>query len=212
MQTSTIFTTLNGEVRPRQDATIRVRFSEFDISQSSDHVRHYRDTGEYIIAELLEFHPSIDPTGFGRACAFIKPEPELLRPELAPIYQLRGAGFLEEPYLAVHESHIHKDDFQELMHWCRLNNLGSRDALIIHPCPMPWPMFKKGDRVVVVDHVHRGEQDLIGQTGTLFQDSLRIGRSRVDFDDPESLERIDGSIYPYYEVPSISLRKLELGE
>jgi hypothetical protein len=211
MHNSTIFTMHNGEVRPRQNATIRVWLYQLDINRSTDMTKYYLNTNQSISVELLEFHPYFDPTGFGRACAFVKPQPALLRPELARKYQQRGVGFLEEPYIAVHERVIHEDDFQELMDWCHINHLGLRDALVIHPCPIPWPMFKKGDRVVVVDHVLRGEQDLIGQTGALFEDSQLKGKSSIVFDDPKYHQGIDGHTYPYYVVASISLCKLESG-
>lgn len=211
MQSSTIFITQNGEVKPRQDATVRILLLEFDSSQSA-----YIGT-KSINVELLEFHPFVDPTGNGRACAFIKPVPELLQPDRAIYYKLRGAGFLEEPYIGMHEHDIHPDDFQELMHWSWNHLDPPHGALIIHPCPIPCPVFKKGDRVVVESNDPRWKQNFLGQKGTITKgNSIRMGMrgaAAVDFDDPEYHTGFDGSTsVPAVGILITCLRKLEPGE
>jgi hypothetical protein len=132
----------------------------------------------YIAAELLEFHPDFDTRLKFRGYAYVRPRPELQRPEHAHVYLMCGAGYLDEPYLSVNEVFLHPLDVRELMQWCRQH--GDR-SLIIHRCPLPFPVFKRGTRVTVITDPEN-ERRFLGQSGTITESSSG-GRSGVKFDD-----------------------------
>lgn len=194
---STIFTT-ETKARPRQDATIRVQaFKPGSVEKDG-----------YIQVELLEFHPDYDNRMKFRGYALIKPRPETDRPEHRHIYERHGVGFLDEPYLSIREFFIHPDDLRELMDWCSKTTRAARHykPLIIHKCSRPFPMFKRGDRVIALEykdeHYDTVEAGQAGHIATITGNSSGGGMSSVRFDD-EVLNRGFKSV----GLPSIALRE-----
>jgi len=189
--------------RPRHDATIRIQFLGPDDTKWG---------GQWRTVELLEFHPDYSPAKF-RSYAFTSIPDDLIQGGRyhTGIYSLMGQGYLEDPYLSVRETVIHEDDLRELMDYCRAQHHPAA-PIIIHPCPLPFPMFGKGDRVTTVGKDSHDSEDRIGQTGTVTEDSSPGGMSSVHFDNDEYNRGTDGRIYKSIGMPSISLRKLESGE
>jgi hypothetical protein len=190
--------------RPRHDATIRVKLYRPGGTQ---------ETGQYIDAELLEFHPDYDTRLKFRSYALVRPRPELTRPEHAHIYRMCGEGYLEQPYISINEVFIHMNDLVEMMDYCRKQPHPAA-PLVIHPCPLPFPMFAKGDRVVCIKAEGDGlaSEAHIGQTATVAEDSSAGNGTMVTFDLPELNKGHDGRIYPAIGFMSSNLRKLEQGE
>jgi hypothetical protein len=171
---STIFTTrTTSRIEVVPDATIRVRaFKPGSVEENG-----------YITVDLLEFHPDFDERAKFRGEALVKASPELLLPEHAHIYVMCGAGYLEEPYISVNEVFIHGEDLRELMEWCRqeTNRKKQYTALIVHPCPLPFPVFERGMPVTVItDSDNNGR--FLGQSGAITVSS-GDGRSGVKFAD-----------------------------
>src|SRR6266699_1660621 len=188
--------------RPRHDATIRIEAFQPGSMQKAG----------YITVDLLEFHPDYDTRLKFRSYALVRPRPELTRPEHAHIYRMCGTGYLEQPYISISEVFIHPVDLVEMMDYCRKQPHPAA-PLVIHPCPLPFPMFSKGDRVVCI----KAESDLataahVGQHATVAEDSSAGNGTMVTFDIPELNKGTDGRIYPAIGFASSSLRKLETGE
>jgi hypothetical protein len=194
---STIFTT-DTTTRPRQDATIRIQAFKPGTTEEAG----------YITVDLLEFHPDYDERLKFRSYALVKPREELTRPEHAHIYQMCGAGYLEQPYISINEVFIHPADLAEMMKWCR-QELAHRQGytpLVIHPQPRPFPMFKKGARVIVV--AFKDDYDdttgLVGELATTAQASSPGARTQVTFDNPALNKG-----YKSVGIPSIALREVK---
>jgi hypothetical protein len=132
-----------------------------------------------------------------------------VRPELwmtHPAYQRAGTDYLEpsEQYVPIREFMIHEDDRCELMNFCaRFRDYGS---LIIHPCPRPYPMFTKGERVTV--HVPEGDENdhRSGALATVAEDNNNADQTMVTFDDEEHNRGSDGQSHFAISIPSASLR------
>ncbi len=127
------------------------------------------------------------------------------------VYTIMGQDYLEEPYLSVRELSIHEADLRELMDYCRAQ-LHPAEPLVIHPCPLPFPMFKKGERVVCI----KVESDLatdahVGQFATVAEDSSGGNGTMVTFDTPELNKGHDGRMYRAIGFTSSSLRRVEVG-
>lgn len=184
---------------PRKDATIRVKaFKPGGVE----------DAGYHTI-ELLEFYPDFDNRLKFRGRAYVRPCEALSRPEHAHIYEVRGAGFLDQPYIEIRENFIHPSDREEMMAWCR-EQVSRRGytSLVIHKQPLPFPMFKKGTRITVLEYKDNYHDTITtgqaGQLATVAEDSSIGAMSSVIFDNPE-LNRG----YKSVGVPSIALREVE---
>lgn len=204
MSTSTIFTSrfVDGALllEPREDATIQVAFHDPALSSESG-IRAYRP------ARLLEYHPDFSSRKF-RGHAFLEQEEWM---ECQEGYAVQGKGYLDKPYIFVREIVIHSRDRAELLAFCQ-RHLGGR-PLAIHPQPCPFPMFHKGDRVIVVaykDAIHDmassgpDKINMIGMTGTIAADSSATGQSCVIFDDKECMRGFQSM-----GLPSIALREVQ---
>ncbi|HEX3643711.1 MAG TPA: hypothetical protein VHV10_20670 [Ktedonobacteraceae bacterium] len=193
---STIFTThTSTTIKPRPDATIRVRYYP---AQPGAQI----DNNEYRSVQLLEFHPDWDNRAKFRSVAYVKPEDWMEH----SAYTRLGEGYLEQPYVSIREFMIHEDDRQELMKHSAEH--AKHGAIIVHPCPLPFPLFAKKERVITVEY-KRDEGDLTpppGQLGTTTEKSSPGGMTTVAFDDPECNKGHDGRIYPAISIPSIALR------
>ncbi len=205
---SRIFSTeTKTTTRPRHDATIRIQFLGPD--DTSWH-------GEWRTVQLYEFHPDFDTRLKFRSYAYTSIPDDVVQGGRyhTGVYHVMGQGYLEYPYLNVRETVIHEEDLRELMDYCRKEtDLHKRYfPIIIHPQPLPFPMFGKGDRVTVIGKDSHDSEDRIGQTGTVTEDSSPGGMSSVHFDNDEYNRGTDGRIYKSIGMPSISLRKLEQGE
>lgn len=199
--------------RPRPDATIRIQFLRPDDT---------RWKGEWREVQLFEFHPDFDTRLKFRGYAYTSIPDDLIQDGRyhTGVYTVMGQGYLEKPYLNVRETVIHEADLHELIEYCRTEtNLHKRyTPIIIHPCPLPFPMFAKGDRVTVIGKDTRDSEETrpiagrIGQTGTIAKGSSPGGMSSVHFDNDEYNRGTDGRIYTSIGMPSDTLRKLEQGE
>lgn len=201
---SAIFSTeTKTTTRPRADATIRIQYFGPDDTKWG---------GAWRTVQLYEFHPDYSPAKF-RSRAFTSIPADILVGGRyhTGVYHIAGQGYLEHPYLEVREHFIHEADLRELMDYCR-SRFHQAEPIIIHPCPLPFPMFAKGDRVVVVGKDTWEKEYRIGQTGTIEKDSSVGGMSLVHFDNDEYNKGNDGRVYPSIGMPSASLRKLEQGE
>ncbi len=205
---SHIFSTeTRTSTRPRQDATIRIQYLGPDDT---------RWKGEWREVQLFEFHPDFDTRLKFRSYAYTSIPDDLIQDGRyhTGVYTVMGQGYLEKPYLNVRETVIDEDDLHELMAYCR----GETDRhkrytpIIIHPCPLPFPMFAKGDRVAVIGKDSHDSEARIGQTGTIAKGSSPGGMSSVHFDNDEYNRGTDGRIYKAIGMPSVSLRTLEQGE
>ncbi len=190
--------------RPLHDATIRIQYLGPDDT---------RWGGQWRTVQLYEFHPDYDNRAKFRSYAFTSIPADLIKNGRyhTGVYTIMGQGYLEQPYLSIRELSIHEADLRELMDYCRVQPHPAA-PLIIHPCPLPFPMFTKGDRVVVVGKDTHDDEGRMGQTGTIAEDSSPGGMSMVLFDNDEYNQGTDGRIYKSIGMPSISLRKLEAGE
>jgi hypothetical protein len=211
---SHIFSTeTRTSTRPRQDATIRIQFLGPNDTKWG---------GQWRTVELYEFHPDFDNRLKFRGYAYTSIPDDLIQDGRyhTGVYTIMGQGYLEKPYLNVRETSIHEDDLHELMEYCRAETeLHKRyTPIIIHPCPLPFPMFAKGDRVMVIGNAARDSEETrhiasrIGQTGTIARGSSLGGMSSVHFDNNEYNRGTDGRIYSSIGMPSASLRTLEPGE
>jgi len=162
---STIFM-LATLLMPRIDATIRVKKLK---------PQTLKEDGTYVVAELLEFHPDMTETkrGRGSSYAHVKPHPELLLPEHSHIYPPCGEGYLPEPYLRISEMYLYHEDVREMLSWCQQNDYR---PIIVHKCPLPYPVFKRGARVRVI----AGPEAFLNQEGTVT--SFNSGFCRVKFE------------------------------
>ena len=196
---SPIFTThTSTTIKPRPDATIRIRYYPAQPGAQSD-------SNEYRSVQLLEFHPDWDNRAKFRSVAYIKPEPWMEH----NAYTRLGEGYLDEPYVSVREFMIHEDDREELLEYCAEHV--KHGSLIIHSCPLPFPIFAKRERVITVEYKQDGS-DLTpspGQIGTATENSSHGGMTTVTFNDPQYNKGHDGRIYPAISVPSIALRRAE---
>jgi hypothetical protein len=193
--------------RPRHDATIRIQYLGSDDTKWG---------GQWRTVQLYEFHPDFDNRLKFRGYAYTSIPDDLIRDGRyhTGLYSIMGQGYLEHPYLNVLETSIHEDDLRELMDYCREQTDQHKryTPVIVHPQPLPFPMFAKGERVVVVGKDSWDKEDHIGQTGTIAEDSSPGGMSSVTFDNAEYNQGSDGRIYQSIGMPSISLRTLEQGE
>src|SRR6266702_494590 len=160
---SRIFSTeTKTTTRPRHDATIRIQFLGPD--DTSWH-------GEWRTVQLYEFHPDFDTRLKFRSYAYTSIPDDVVQGGRyhTGVYHVMGQGYLEYPYLNVRETVIHEEDLRELMDYCRKEtDLHKRYfPIIIHPQPLPFPMFGKGDRVTVIGKDSHDSEDRIGQTGTV---------------------------------------------
>jgi hypothetical protein len=190
--------------RPRHDATIRVQFLSPNDTKWG---------GQWRTVELYEFHPDYDNRAKFRSYAYTSIPADVVQQGRyhTGVYTMMGQGYLEKPYLSVRELSIHEADLRELMDYCRRQpHLAA--PLVIHPCPLPFPMFAKGDHVTVIGKDSHDSEARMAQTGTITEDSSGGGMSSVHFDSEEFNKGTDGRIYPSIGMPSISLRKLESGE
>jgi len=190
--------------RPRHDATIRIQFLGPDDT---------RWNGQWRTVQLYEFHPDYSPAKF-RSYAFTSIPSDIIQQGRyhTGVYSIMGQGYLEQPYLSVRETVIHDDDFRELMDYCRTQSYPAA-PIIIHPCPLPFPMFAKGDRVVgIKTEDHMATEAHVGQHATVAEDSSGGGGTVVTFDTLELNKGTDGRIYKSIGFASSSLRKLEQGE
>jgi hypothetical protein len=190
--------------RPRHDATIRIQYLGPDDT---------RWGGQWRTVQLYEFHPDYDNRAKFRSYAYTSIPADTLQGGRyhTGVYTIMGQGYLEHPYLSVRELSIHEADLRELMDYCR-SQPHMASPLVIHPCPLPFPMFSKGDRVVVVGKDSHDSEARRGQTGTITEDSSGGGMSSVHFENDEYNRGTDGRQYPSIGMPSINLRKLETGE
>ena len=113
-----------------------------------------------------------------RGYALVRPRDELRRPEHAHIYALCGQGFLAEPYMHINELFLHEGDMREIMEWSRQHGYA---PLIIHRCPLPFPVFQEGTQVVVVED-SKNNGRFAGRTGVITSSSVG-GQSGVKFND-----------------------------
>lgn len=182
MSTSTIFATTittTTKTTPKPDAKIRV---ELFKAGSVEKVG-------YIKVDLLEFHPDFDNRLKCRSYAYVRPRPELLRSEHAHIYEKRGEGYLEEPYISINEVFIHPADRKEMMQWC-LHQIADNKGytpLIVHPQPLPFPMFNKGDRVVCIKKDERNGKvyGVPGSVAVCVEKSSIGGMTKIRYDDAQ---------------------------
>jgi hypothetical protein len=193
--------------RPRHDATIRIQYLGSDDTRWS---------GQWRTVQLYEFHPDFDTRLKFRSYAYTSIPDDLIQNGRyhTGVYHIMGQGYLEKPYLDVRETSIHEADLREMMEYCRAEtDLHKRyTPIIIHPCPLPFPVFTAGDRVTTIGKDAHESEGRIGQTGTIAEDSSAGGMSMVHFDNDEYNRGTDGRIYKAIGMPSISLRKLEQGE
>lgn len=167
--------------------------------------------------QLYEFHPDFDSRGKFRSYAYTSIPSDLIQEGRyhTGVYSVMGLGYLEKPYLSVRETVIHEADLRELMEYCRTEtNLHKRyTPIVIHPCPLPFPVFAKGDRVVCIKtDDHMATDARVGHVATVAEDSSAGGGTMITFDTPELNKGTDGRIYPAIGFVSSSLRKLEQGE
>jgi hypothetical protein len=190
--------------RPRPDATIRIQFFGPDDTKWG---------GEWRVVQLFEFHPDFDVRAKFRSYAYTSiPDGVLCNGRYHEgVYHIMGLGYLQAPYLEVRELSIHPDDLAELMDYCRAQRRPA-EPLIVHPCPLPFPMFRVGDRVTVVGPDTWQKTERIGACGTITADSSGGGMSTVHFDVEAYNRGSDGRLYPEIGMPSASLRLLEAGE
>ncbi len=196
---STIFTTqTNTTTRPRPDATIRVEIYKMPPGAGMNEPKQYR------AARLLEFHPDHDNRLKFRGYALIEREEWVQH----PAYEVQGAGFLEQPYVYVREFMIHEDDRRELIAYC--DKFLSGNPLRIRPQPVPFPMFRKDTRVVVVEYKDAYDDTTaagqIGKLATVTEQSSPGGRTTIRFDDA-ALNRGFTAV----GLPSIALREIQEG-
>ncbi len=194
--------------RPRPDATIRIQYLAPDDTKWG---------GQWRTVQLLEFHPDFDTRMKFRSYAYTSIPDDLIQNGRyhEGVYTVMGLGYLEQPYLSVRETVIHEADLHELMEYCRAENaLHKRySPIIIHPCPLPFPMFAKGDRVVcITTDAHMATEAHVGQVATVAEDSSAGNGTMVTFDTPELNKGTDGRIYPAIGFMSSSLRLLSQGE
>lgn len=200
---STIFTTRfeNGALlwEPRQDATIQVE--DYTVVTAESGIRAFRPV------RLLEYHPDLTSRKF-RGYAFIEHEEWM---DAHEAYDIQGKGYLDTPFVYIREFMIHSRDRAELTVFCQ-RHLGGQ-PLAIHPQPCPFPIFEKGDRVVVIaykDAIHDmsssgpGKVNMIGKTGTIAMISSKTGQSCVIFDDKTAMRGFQSM-----GLPSVALRKVE---
>ena len=194
---STIFTTTTTtKTAPRLDATIRVEAYQPDLP----------GTTKYIVVDLLEFHPDTDGRMKMRGFALVRPNDALTnggtRPNVGGVYHMCGAGWLEQPYARVREFIIHPADREEMTAWCY--QVGK--PIVIHKQPVPFPMFKKGVRVVVLaykdDYTDTAAAGQAGQFAITTERGGEGGMTQVHFED-EALNKG----YKSLSVPSIALRE-----
>jgi hypothetical protein len=192
---------------PRHDATIRIQYLGPDDTKWG---------GQWRTVQLYEFHPDFDNRLKSRSYAYTSIPDDLIQDGRyhTGVYTVMGQGYLEYPYLNVRETSIYETDLRELMDYCReqTNQHKRYASIIIYPCPLPFPMFTKGDRVTTIGKDAHDSEICIGQTGTIAEDSSPGGMSSVHFDDDEYNRDTDGRIYKSIGMPSISLRHLEQGE
>jgi len=201
---STIFTA-NTIQQPLPDPTIRVCYYEFPA--------HERMTlpFEYRPAHLLEFHPSYDDRMKSRGTAYLRPE-EWMEHEA---YEMCGVGFLEKPYVYIREFMIHEDDRREMYRYCEKHD---HKPIVIQKQPVPFPMFKRGERVICVAadthmaHITNASEEYIGQIATVIKKSSEGGMTIVHWDTPQLNVGLDRHVYPSVGVSSISLRVYVPGE
>jgi len=202
---STIFSTeTKRTMRPRPDATIRIQYLAPDDTKWG---------GQWRTVQLYEFHPDYDRRSKFRSYAFTSIPADLIQGGRyhTGVYSIMGLGYLEKPYLSIRELSIHEADLRELMDYCR-SQPHPASPIVIHPCPLPFPMFAKGTRVIVIGKDTHGDEGRLGQAGTIAEDSSPGGMSSVTFDTDEYNRGTDGRIYKAIGMPSSSLRKLEAGE
>lgn len=186
--------------RPRPDAEICIR--DYNIALA-------RNCQAYRPAKLLEFHPNHHPREKLRGYAFVAYDASWM--SRGDVYPIQGKGFLEKPYIYVREFLIHRQDREALTEYCQRVLRGG--SLILHSCPVPFPMFKRADRVVVIpyrDAVHDMERsgatrtNMIGQIGTVVGDSSPKGLTPVAFDDRACMRG-----FKYLWFLSIALRPFQ---
>jgi hypothetical protein len=202
---SLIFSTeTKTTTRPRHDATVRIQYFGPDDTKWG---------GQWRTVQLFEFHPDYDNRSKFRSYAYTSIPDDIIQNGRyhTGVYSIRGQGYLEKPYLDIRELSIHEADLRELMDYCRAQPHPAM-PIVIHPCPLPFPMFAEGDRVTVIGKDTHGDEGHIGQTGTIAKESSGGGMSMVRFDNDEYNRGTDGRIYKAIGMPSISLRKLEQGE
>jgi hypothetical protein len=162
----------------RSDATIRVQspkqFKPYHYIEPEDR--------EYISVPLLEYHPDNDNRMKCRGRAYVPNVPELAEGDIT--YPLVGEGFLDNPYREINEVFIHPEDNRAMKQHCaKYLDYG---PIILVKCPLPFPMFKKGTRVRVVQPDERGpEYAHVGELATLAEDSSGGGMSSIRYDKPE---------------------------
>jgi len=177
MAHSTIWT---SDGIPQKIATIRVK--AFQPGGTED--------AGYLSVELLEFHPDFEERAKFRGHALVRPREEFRRPEHAPIYRMCGDGYLEQPYISINEVFIHDADLAEMMRWCRreLARRKQYTPLIIHPQPLPFPLFERGTRVRVLPYKDRDCDTVAdkqaGQLATTAEKSSLGAMTQVTFDAP----------------------------
>jgi hypothetical protein len=166
-------------IEPRAGATIRLR-----VKQPKDWRVADRNLPASLFRHvpLYEFHPDYDYRLKFRGFAYVPPQRDLLG---NGNFTMCGEGFLEEPYMRVSETACHEDGVRAITHWCQYANDGS--PLIIRPCPTPFPMFAKGDRVRVAsmsnpDSMFADHEEVIGQLATCTAVSSIGAMSTIRFD------------------------------
>ena len=197
-----IFTT-ETVTRPRQGATIRIDAYEPERWQAAQ-ASGQKFEPTYVTAELLEYHMDRDPRMKARGFALVRPNEALTRPDVGGVYALRGVGWLEQPYAYVREFIIHEDDLREMNRWCRQHD----SDLIIEKQPRPFPMFKEGTRVRVLEykteHYDTIAAGQAGQNASTAEESSEGGMTMIIFDDPALNQG-----YKSIGVVSIALREVE---
>jgi hypothetical protein len=196
---STIFTTIGTTTtpEPRQDATIRVEVYNMPPGVGTDEPAVYRPV------KLLSFFPDHDARALKmRGYALIGYEDWMQH----PAYEVQGAGYLERPYVSVREFMIHPQDRREMLAYCNKYHQGM--PLVIHPQPRPFPLFKKGSRVIVIEykdeHYDTRAAGQVGQLATTTEASSPGAMTRIRFDQEELNQGFQS-----VSLPSIALREIE---
>jgi hypothetical protein len=200
---------LNRVVRviPVANPTIRVR-----VLPPPDFRRNLRDDempeGTWRHVKLYEYHPDLEGHRMKfRGRAYVEPQLDLLKDGN---YRMMGVGFLEEPYMEVRETAIHNADRNALTRWCQFYN--NHASLVMRECPLPFPMFTAGARVVVTllqEGSLCSNPAIIGQPATVTEDSSGGDMTSICFDDQSLNRGTDGkTLFKSVGVPSICLRPL----
>ena len=154
-------------ILPRHDAPIRIQYFGPDDT---------RWDGTWCVAQLLEFHPDWDVRMNFRSYAYTSIPADLVQCGRyhTGVSTLMGQGYLEHPYLSVRELSLHEADLRELLDYCRAQPHPAA-PLSIHPCPLPFPLWSRGDRITVIGKDSHEGTERIGQRATIAEIAPQVG-------------------------------------